>query len=187
MELRAGASDYDQRTRHGIDGIGRLPTGYVNAWEQAPARGAETERHIAVLIHRDATQPEVNVRVIERLLLVNKRNGARAANLVPAHRCQRPSSDRMIHNQRFMVTKVSVGQAEHHAIAEPVELLAGWWLGNARQCDGAGANLAICRHRHLSSAEDRIPRICEINVKLEQVHVRSICQTNKVVRRAAWG
>src|SRR6266567_3754182 len=112
MELHAGAGDYDQRTRHGIDGIGRLPTGYVNAWEQAPARGAETERHIAVLIHRDATQPEVNVGVIERLLLVNKRNGARAANLVPAHRCQRPSSDRMIHNQDRKSTRLNSSHSQ---------------------------------------------------------------------------
>src|SRR5262249_30748040 len=95
----------------------------TDGWISGAARYAISERDIANVIHCDASHP--SILAVRRIcpLLIHKRCSAWVAQLVPAHADSTGSGDRVVDDERFVVTKISIRETIHQAIAERVQKL----------------------------------------------------------------
>src|SRR5262249_9734642 len=132
VDLYPAAGRQDQRAEQLARWIAGRAARDEHAGEHRVAHRAEPERDVAGPVHRDAAHPEVLVRIDDRALLEYRRLGSWAADLVPADRGQRAAEHGVVHDERLVIAKVAIGEPEHHAIGQAVDLLAGLGLGDAR-------------------------------------------------------
>src|SRR5260221_7076368 len=106
---------------------------------------AETQGEVADSIHGDAAEPIVHVGIDHRGLLVNERR-RRITDLVPANACERYGLNRVVDDQRLVITEVAVGYPEHHPVAQSIHFFPRVRLRNTRQSYIASADLAVLRY-----------------------------------------
>jgi hypothetical protein len=75
---------------------------------QIPRILARTQGEVADSIHGDAAEPIVHVGIDHGGLLVNDRR-RRITDLVPTHACDRSALNRVVDDQRLVITEVAVG------------------------------------------------------------------------------
>src|SRR5205807_4144124 len=126
--------------RHGPRRIARQPARVVNLGVERAAAEAETEAHVAGMVHGDAAHPAiVGVRRVGSLL-IDGEAAAGNAQLVPTDPDRATGADAVVDDEGLVVAEVAVGEAVHEPVGEGVELLAGARLGNA---DAAAAGLRV--------------------------------------------
>src|SRR5436190_22922444 len=110
--------------RHGIGRVSRHPAGVTNLWVDGRAGGAEAESHVAKLIHRDTAHPAPGrVRLIGAFLEGRNRTSSDAAQFKPADAGNVVRVDRPIADQRLVVAKVAVSEAEHQTVTEVAKVV----------------------------------------------------------------
>src|ERR1043166_9290574 len=91
----------------------------------------------------------------------------------------------MVHDQRFMVAKSAVGQAEHYAVAESIDLLTRIGFGDARHGLCARADLAERSNRDQGwTRESGFCRILEVGVELKKFQMARVGQADKIIGTA---
>src|SRR5260370_7675 len=105
VELHAAAVHKDQRSEQGTRRICGRTASHIYARKHVMTRSAEAQREVADFIHRDAAQPIAHVGIDHRGLLVNEPS-CRITDLVPTHTYERSSVNRVIDDQRLVITEV---------------------------------------------------------------------------------
>src|SRR5207248_10038148 len=116
-------------------------------------------------------------------LLEDRRRAVGDADLVPAHAGRGPRRDRVVHDQRFVVGEVAVGEAEHEAVGQRIELLG---RSRLRDAGAAAAGFAVGRGGKGGRAgEGGIRRRGEVDVELpEGERVGGRAQREDIVGRS---
>src|SRR6202011_5870055 len=83
---------------HDSGRTGGQSSGIINLRMEAAAGRAVTERHVAGLVHRDATHPAITGVGRIRALLENRRCVPGGAKLVPANAPARPGGHAVVNN-----------------------------------------------------------------------------------------
>ena len=84
------------------------------------------------MIHRDAAHPAPQrVRGRKGALLENGGRAAEAAHFIPAHADARIRQHAVIHQERFVIAEVAIGESEHEAVAKHIQSVRAPFLRNA--------------------------------------------------------
>src|ERR1043166_5614247 len=134
LELRTCTLDDANLTAEFAQRVARRAAGVANSGIQIVARYAVADSEVAGLVHGRASHPAV-IAVGRRVgaLLIQQRSGARkrpaaVAQFVPAHAGLAGAAagrrDRMIDDQRLVVTEVTVSETVHEPVAEFAQRVA---------------------------------------------------------------
>ena len=108
----------------GIHRIGRQPACIANLRVDRRTGSAETDRKVALEVHRRAAHPTPGrVRLVGAFLENCNRTRSNVAELKPANAGDAARVDSEVANQRFVVAKVAIGEAKHEPIANAVEFV----------------------------------------------------------------
>ncbi len=110
--------------RQGVDRVGREPARVTNLRIDRGTGGAETDREVALAVHRRTAHPAPGrVGLIGAFLEDGNRTRRNVAELKPANAGDAARADSEVANQRFVVAKVAIGEPEHKPVADAIEFV----------------------------------------------------------------
>ncbi len=171
---------------HGVERIARQPARITNLRIDRRARSAERQGQVARAIHRRAPHPARGVvRLISALLMDRDRPRRHPAQFKPADRADAARAHAKIPDQRFVVAEISIRQAKHEPVADPVQLvrIGDPGLGNAIARPGTESGVTSGGHT-AEKIKSRVRRGLEVDVEMVDKVEIAVRETDKSVRRA---
>ncbi len=187
VHLAAGAGEPDVLGAHEPERVAGEPARDADRGVHGRARLRVSEGHVAVSVHRDRTHPsEAVVRGVGPLL-VDRRRGARAADLVPADgRAAGLRANGVVDDERLVVAEVAIGQAVHDALLQRLEQLRRVELRHALAPESVADGIDELRGGNVDRPGERaVARRRPVHVELPLDEARGPeLERHEVVRRA---